>query len=135
MPTATSLVETFSTQVSDNVERAQTEALKAVRSWTETIEGTLPESITSLELLDSLPKPDAIVEMAFDLTRKVLDYQADVALSLAGMVDPVLERLGVDDNGSAKPAASTTKTTTSTSTASKASTAKPASKRTTSATK
>jgi hypothetical protein len=128
MPTATSLVETFSTQVSDTVEKAQTEALKAVRSWTGTIEGTLPESITSLELLDSLPKPDAIVEMAFDLTRKVLDYQADVALSLAGMVDPVLVRLGVENGAAAKPA-STTGTT------SKSTSAKATPKRTTSATK
>lgn len=114
MPTATSLVETFSSQVSENVEKAQAEALKAVRSWTETIEDALPESITSIELLDSLPKPDEIVELAFDLTRKVIDYQADVAKSVAGLVDPVIARLGVDDGSSAKPAASTSSAKSST---------------------
>jgi hypothetical protein len=75
-----------------------------------------------------LPKPDAIVEMAFDLTRKVLDYQADVALSLAGMVDPVLVRLGVENGAAAKPASTT-------STTSKSTSAKATPKRTTSATK
>lgn len=89
MPTPTEIIDLVSAQVLDGVKKSQDEAVKAVSTWTETIEGFLPETITSLDAVEGLPRPATLVELAFDFTQKVLEYQFELARSVAGIVGGV----------------------------------------------
>ena len=99
----TEIIDSVSTQVIDTVKRSQDEAVKAVSTWTESLEGFLPETISSLDVVEGLPRPAALVEMAFDFTQKVLEYQFELAKSVAGLVEPYI-------NGDDAPAAPEAKT-------------------------
>ena len=86
----TDLVNKVNEQINDVVKISQEQATKAVGDWTETIEGFLPETISDLDVIENLPKPAELVELAFEFTQKVLEYQAELARSIAGLVDGFL---------------------------------------------
>lgn len=121
MPNVTALVDDLSSKIRTNISKGEETTLKTVESWTETVEGMLPESITSFEAVERLPKPTQLVEFSFDIADKVVDLQVEVLKSIAGVIDPVLAK--VNGNGT-----TTAKTSSTKSTASKSRTTKAAAK-------
>lgn len=108
MQTATTYVDHVAAQVNDIFAKVEKDSIDAIRSWTRTVEASLPETVRTADPVESLPRPDAVAQIAFGFGRKVIDVQTDVARSVATAVEPVLERLGLVG----EPATPTTTTTT-----------------------
>jgi hypothetical protein len=83
--------ELFETRVLDAIKEAQETMLKAVRSWVESLDRTLPEAARAAELryADRLPEPRVVVGEFFDFAEALLKSQHDFALKLLDAAEPL----------------------------------------------
>ena len=83
---------------------AQSAAISAVSTVTETVAGFLP-SLPEIPFAKAVPAPAQVIENGFSFVERLVASQKSYALELAKAVSPLTSKVGV--NGTAK----TTKTT------------------------
>lgn len=78
-------------QLLETLKSAQEKVVTAVKDWTSTVEGFVPD----LPFADQLPKASEAVDQAIDFAAKVLDRQRDF---VASILDTVGEIFKSDDS-------------------------------------
>jgi hypothetical protein len=73
------------------VQQSQDALVEAVATWAKAVEKLAP-STPALPGTEDLPKPEAVVEGAFDFAQKLLDAQRDYARRVIAAAAPVLEQ-------------------------------------------
>ena len=73
------------------VRQSQQAVLDAVAAWAKAVEEITPP-VTAVPGLESLPKPDTVVDNAFDFAQKLLDTQRDFAHNIIKASSPALEK-------------------------------------------
>ena len=78
-------------QILATVRQSQEAVVEAVAAWAKAVEGLVP-SIPPVPGADELPKPQAVIENAFDFAQKLLDAQRDFSRKLLAAAAPVTEK-------------------------------------------
>jgi hypothetical protein len=73
------------------VRQSQQAVVDAVNEWAKAVENVVP-STPAIPGAEQLPRPEAVVENAFDFAQKLLDAQRDFARNLITAAAPVLEK-------------------------------------------
>lgn len=73
------------------VRQSQQAVLEAVAAWTKAVEEITPP-LPAVAGLENLPKPEAVVDNAFDFAQKLLDTQREFARSIIQAASPVVEK-------------------------------------------
>ena len=73
------------------VRQSQQAVVDAVAAWAKAVEEIVPANPT-LPGLDDLPKPQAVVENAFDFAQKLLDAQRAFARDVMAAATPVVTK-------------------------------------------
>jgi hypothetical protein len=73
------------------VRKSQEAVVEAVAAWAKAVEGMTP-STPSLPGFEQLPRPQAVIESAFDFAQQLLDAQRDFAREVIAAASPVLEK-------------------------------------------
>jgi hypothetical protein len=73
------------------VRQSQEAVVEAVAAWAKAVEGMTP-STPSLPGFEQLPRPQAVIESAFDFAQQLLDAQRDFAREVIAAASPVLEK-------------------------------------------
>ncbi|MCU1460371.1 MAG: hypothetical protein JWO37_446 [Acidimicrobiales bacterium] len=74
-------------QLFETLKSAQDKVLTAVRDWTASVEGHLPE----IPFADQLPKASETVDQAIDFAAKVLDRQREFVTSILDTVGAMFQ--------------------------------------------
>jgi hypothetical protein len=82
------------------VRQSQEAVVEAVAAWAKAVEGMTP-STPGLPGYEQLPKPQAVIEGAFDFAQTLLDAQRDFARDVIAAASPALEKTPAT-NGSKK---------------------------------
>jgi hypothetical protein len=86
-------------QILATVKQSQEAVVEAVSAWAKAVEGMIPAA-PALPGADELPKPQAVIENAFDFAQKLLDAQRDFSRSVVAAAAPVIEKSAPTTNGS-----------------------------------
>lgn len=78
-------------QILSTVRQSQQAVVDAVAAWAKAVEGVVPPP-PAIPGSEELPKPQAVVENAFDFAQKLLDAQREFARNVIAAAAPVLER-------------------------------------------
>ena len=73
------------------VRQSQQAVLEAVGAWAKAVEEITPQ-LPAVAGLENLPKPEAVVDNAYDFAQKLLDTQREFARSFIKAASPVLEK-------------------------------------------
>jgi hypothetical protein len=73
------------------VRKSQEAVVEAVAAWAKAVEGMTP-STPSLPGFEQLPRPQAVIESAFDFAQQLLDAQRDFAREVIAAASPALEK-------------------------------------------
>jgi hypothetical protein len=82
------------------VRQSQQAVVDAVNEWAKAVENVVPAS-PAIPGSEQVPRPEAVVENAFDFAQKLLDAQRDFARNLIAAAGPVLEK-SAETNGQTK---------------------------------
>jgi hypothetical protein len=75
------------------VRQSQQAVLDAVAAWTKAVEEiTPPLPVPAIAGLENLPKPEAVVDNAFDFAQKLLDTQREFARNIIKATSPAFEK-------------------------------------------
>lgn len=94
--TLTEAAKASQDQILTSVRQSQQAVVDAVAAWAKAVENLVPP-VPSLPGADELPKPEAVVDNAFDFASKLLDAQHEFARSVLAAAAPVLEKSSTTD--------------------------------------
>jgi hypothetical protein len=83
-------------QILGTVRQSQQAVVDAVAAWAKAVENMIPPA-PAIPGAGDLPKPDAVVDNAFDFAAKLLDAQREFAHSIIAAASPVLEKTETAD--------------------------------------
>jgi hypothetical protein len=83
-------------QILTTVRQSQQAVVDAVAAWAKAVENLVPP-VPSIPGSDELPKPEALVDNAFDFASKLLDAQHEFARSVLAAAAPVLDKSSPTD--------------------------------------
>jgi hypothetical protein len=89
--TLTEAAKASQDQILATVRQSQQAVVDAVAAWAKAVENIAP-SVPAIPGADDLPKPEAVVDNAFDFASKLLDAQHEFARSVLAAAAPVLEK-------------------------------------------
>ena len=78
-------------QILKTVKQSQQAVVEAVAAWAKAVESIVPPA-PPIPAADELPKPDALIDNAFDFASKLLDAQHKFARSVLKAAAPVLDK-------------------------------------------
>jgi hypothetical protein len=78
-------------QILATVRQSQEAVVEAVAAWAKAVESLIP-SLPPVPGAEELPKPQAVIENAFDFAQKLLDAQRDFSRNLLAAAAPVIEK-------------------------------------------
>jgi hypothetical protein len=78
-------------QFIDAVRQSQQAVLDAVAAWTKAVEEIAPP-LPTFAGLENAPKPEVVVDNAYDFAQKLLDTQREFARNFIQAASPVLEK-------------------------------------------
>ena len=78
-------------QILGTVRQSQQAVVDAVAAWAKAVENLIPPA-PAIPGTEDLPKPDALVDNAFDFAARLLDAQREFAHGVIAAAAPVLER-------------------------------------------
>lgn len=78
-------------QFVEALRQSQQAVLEAVAAWTKAVEEIAPP-LPALAGIENLPKPEAVVDNAFDFAQKLLDTQREFAHNIVKAASPALEQ-------------------------------------------
>jgi hypothetical protein len=93
--TLTDATKASQDQILTAVRQSQQAVVDAVAAWAKAVENVVPPT-PSIPGTDELPKPEAVVDDAFDFAAKLLDAQHEFARSVLAAAAPVLDRTPSD---------------------------------------
>ena len=73
------------------VSQSQQAVVEAVATWAKAVEAITPP-VPAMPGIEGLPKPEAVVENAFDFAQQLLDTQREFARGIVSAAAPVLEK-------------------------------------------
>ena len=73
------------------VRQSQQAVLDAVAAWTKAVEEITPP-LPAVAGLENLPKPEVVIDNAFDFAQKLLDTQREFARNFIQAASPALEK-------------------------------------------
>jgi hypothetical protein len=88
-------------QILATVRQSQEAVVEAVAAWAKAVEGLAP-SLPPMPGAGELPKPQAVIENAFDFAQKLLDAQRDFSRNLVSAAAPVIEKSGTTQSKKSK---------------------------------
>jgi hypothetical protein len=91
MSTITDAARITQEQLLATVRQSQEAVVDAVATWARAVEGIVP-AVPAVPGAEHLPKPEAVVEGAFDFAQKLLDAQRDFARSVISAAAPAFAR-------------------------------------------
>jgi hypothetical protein len=94
--TLTDATKASQDQILTAVRQSQQAVVDAVAAWAKAVENVVPPT-PSIPGADELPKPEAVVDNAFDFAAKLLDAQHEFARSVLAAAAPVLDRTPAAD--------------------------------------
>ena len=77
-------------QFIDAVRQSQQAVLDAVAAWTKAVEEIAPP-LPTVAGLENLPKPEVVIDNAYDFAQKLLDTQREFARNFIQAASPALE--------------------------------------------
>ena len=80
-------------QFIDAVRQSQQAVLDAVAAWTKAVEEIAPP-LPTVAGLENLPKPEVVVDNAYDFAQKLLDTQREFARNIIQAASPVAREAG-----------------------------------------
>jgi hypothetical protein len=89
--TLTEAAKASQDQILAAVQQSQQAVVEAMAAWAKAIENVAPP-VPAIPGADELPKPEAVVDNAFDFASKLLDAQHEFARSLLAAAAPVLDK-------------------------------------------
>ena len=89
--TLTEAAKASQEQILTTVRQSQQAVVEAVAAWARAVENIVPP-VPALPGSDELPKPEAVVDNAFDFASKLLDAQHEFARSVLAAAAPVREK-------------------------------------------
>jgi hypothetical protein len=96
MTTLTDAAQASQDQILSTVRQSQQAVVDAVAAWAKAVENVVPP-LPAIPGAEELPKPEAVVDNAFDFAQKLLDAQRDFARSVISAAAPVLEKAAEGD--------------------------------------
>jgi hypothetical protein len=93
--TLTDATKASQDQILTAVRQSQQAVVDAVAAWAKAVENVVPPA-PSIPGADELPKPEALVDDAFDFASKLLDAQHEFARSVLAAAAPVIDRTPAD---------------------------------------
>lgn len=78
-------------QFVEALRQSQQAVLEAVAAWTKAVEEITPP-VPALAGIENLPKPEAVVDNAFDFAQKLLDTQREFAHNIVKAASSALEQ-------------------------------------------
>jgi hypothetical protein len=103
MPTLTDASKTAQEQILSAVKQSQKAVVDAVAAWAKAVEKAAP-SVPSLPAIPGnteLPRPEQVVDTAFDFAQKLLDSQRAFARDVLKAVQPITPQTGTKKSKSA----------------------------------
>jgi hypothetical protein len=94
--TLTDAAKASQDQILTTVRQSQQAVVDAVAAWAKAVENLVPP-VPSIPGSDELPKPEALVDNAFDFASKLLDAQHEFARSVLAAAAPVLDKSSPTD--------------------------------------
>lgn len=98
--TMNDVARTSQEQFLATVRQGQEAIVEAIGAWAKAVEGMTP-ALPPIPGADELPKPQAVIENAFDFAQQLLDAQRDFARKVITAASPVVEKTPAT-NGKAK---------------------------------
>jgi hypothetical protein len=89
--TVNELARSSQEQILATVKQSQEAVVEAVAAWAKAVEGLTP-SLPAMPGAEELPKPQAVIENAFDFAQKLLDAQRDFSRKVLAAATPVIEK-------------------------------------------
>ena len=89
--TLTETTKASQDQILRTVKQSQQAVVDAVAAWAKAVESIVPPT-PSIPAADELPKPEAVIDNAFDFASKLLDAQHEFARSVIQAAAPVLDK-------------------------------------------
>jgi hypothetical protein len=94
--TMNDVARTSQEQFLATVRQSQEAVVEAVGAWAKAVEGLIPTT-PGLPGAEELPKPQAVIENAFDFAQQLLDAQREFARKVIAAAAPVLEKTPASD--------------------------------------
>ena len=91
MTSMTEAAQATQEQMLAMVRQSQQNIIDAVAAWAKAVEGIVPP-LPAVPGSEELPRPEAVVENAFDFAQQLLDAQREFARNVIGAAAPVLEK-------------------------------------------
>jgi hypothetical protein len=91
MSTINEVARASQEQILATVRQSQEAVVEAVAAWAKAVEGLVP-SVPPMPGTEELPKPQAVIENAFDFAQQLLDAQRDFSRNLLSAASPVIEK-------------------------------------------
>jgi hypothetical protein len=91
MSTITEAATASQERILATIRQSQQAVVDAVATWAKAVEGIAP-AVPAAPGSEQLPKPEAVVENAFDFAQKLLDAQRDFARKVIAAGAPVFEK-------------------------------------------
>ena len=91
MTTLNEATRTAQDQFLATVRQSQQAVVDAVAAWAQAVKDITPPA-PAIPAADQLPKPQEVVDNAFDFAQKLLDAQRDFAQNVSSAAAPVLEK-------------------------------------------
>ena len=91
MSTLNDATRTAQDQYLTAVRQSQHAIVDAVAAWARAVREVTP-SAPPIPSIESLPKPQEVIDNAFDFTQKLLDAQRDFTNNIISAASPILEK-------------------------------------------
>jgi hypothetical protein len=82
-------------QILKTVKQSQQAVVEAVAAWAKAVESIVPPT-PPIAAAEELPKPEAVVDNAFDFASKLLDAQHKFAINVLQAAAPVIDKTPTD---------------------------------------
>ena len=89
--TLTETTKASQDQILKNVKQSQQAVVDAVAAWAKAVESIVPPA-PQMPGPEELPKPEAVVDNAFDFASKLLDAQHEFAINVLQAASPAIDK-------------------------------------------
>jgi hypothetical protein len=90
-------------QILATVKQSQQAVVDAVAAWAQAVQNVVP-AVPTIPGTDELPKPETVVDNAFEFASQLLDAQHDFARRVLAAAAPVVEKSSTRAKSSTKAA-------------------------------
>ena len=104
MSTLNDATRTAQDQYLTALRQSQHAIVDAIAAWSRAVQEITPKA-PPMPAIESLPKPQEVIDNSFDFAQKLLDAQRDFVQNIISAASPVIEKSTPSHSNSAKKAA------------------------------